>query len=140
MTTRLLIWLTVGTLSACATERLELPAWDIPEASAQVTQPLALPDLPPIELDGDVATLDRAAVLALLQYQQAAEANHDIAADNGAALASQSAAYNELIEAGKLQQEIARIREEQLELARREAFVMRWFYRGTLVLLAAAAL
>lgn len=129
-----LIWLALGILAGCATEGPALPSWEIPEATETATEPLLLPALPALGVSGGVATLDRAGVLALTRYREAAEANTNIAGENAAALEAQSRAYNELIEAGKLQASVAAIREEQLKIARRQALVDRLTLRSALLL------
>ena len=139
--TRLLTWLAIGTLAGCAaTEPVELPDWDIPEATAEVTQPLELPELPELRIDADRAVLNRDGVLALIAYRETAEANYTIAQANAQALEQQVAAYNALIRAGQLMVEIARIREDMLAQERAQAFQDRMFYRGLLALGIAAAL
>lgn len=131
-------WLTllsVGILSGCATnDPIDWPDWDIPKAAVEATEPLPLPQLPPLELEGNVATLDRAAVLALFAYREAAEANHDIAQANADALKAQALAYNQLIEAGKFQTQLMQIREEMLRQAKRDAFIDRMTLRGVVLL------
>ena len=137
---RWLSWLAIGTLTACATEPIELPSWDLPPASAEAVQPLSLPPLPEMTHQGDVALVDRAGLLMLFAYVEAAEANTDIAAENAAALEAQAAAYNSLLQAGQLMVEVARIREDMLAQERAEASQDRLFYRALIVLGAALAL
>lgn len=128
-------WLLIGiAASGCApANRVTLPSWDIPPASIEAERPLPLPALPELGVAGDNATLDRDGVLMLKAYRTAAEANTTIADANAAALEAQAGAYNSLIEAGKLMAQIAEIREEMLELERRDAFIDRMTYRAIII-------
>lgn len=126
--------LIIGTLTGCATDPVELPDWDIPEASVTVQDPLALPPLPALRSEGTRAWIDRDGVIALEKFKTAAEANSTIALENGAALRNQAEAYNALREAGEYMNEIARIRQEMLDRERQERTLDRWFYRTVIVL------
>lgn len=133
------IWLTIGILTGCATDRLELPDLAIPDATVEVTEPIALGPLPELTESAGLACVDRAGLVALMQYREAAEGNTAIAAANAGALEAQSRAYNDCLDAGRFMRQVAAIREEQLELARRDALVDRLYYRALLVLVAALA-
>lgn len=90
--------------------------------------PTELPDLE-TDFEGNVTATS------LKTFLIVAEANTAIAAENGEALAAQSAAYNELVTAGQHQRDYARIREEQLESERREHWIDNWFHRAVIVLM-----
>jgi hypothetical protein len=73
----------------------------------------------------------------LLQLERIIEtgkANHDIAAANAEAAKAQSQAYNQLIEAGRMQREVAVIRQEMLDQERRDHQVDNLFHRVIIAL------
>jgi len=69
---------------------------------------------------------------ALNEYDIIASANYDIAKANIEALGKTESAYDHLIEAGKLQQQLATIRKEMLDQERREHTWDNWFYRAVI--------
>jgi hypothetical protein len=79
-------------------------------------------------------TFTRSDFQALVEYATAAGGNYEVAQANADALEALSQSYNELIEAGRLQQKFAEIREEQLERERQEHFIDNWFHRGLIAL------
>jgi hypothetical protein len=135
------IWLLIGIVSGCAaTDPIVLPAWNIEPASVEAQQPLALPALPELGAEGSPAVLNREGVVALLAYVEVAEANTTIASENANALAAQSSAYNQLIEAGQFTVEISRIREDQLARERSDHAADNWYHRAIIALGLALAL
>lgn len=125
----LLMALIVG---GCASPKpYDLPNW---EAAARDTTEIAeakeLPILCSIPRSGQWTV---ACWRALSEYDIIAAANYDIARSNALALGKTEAAYDHLIEAGKLQQQLATIREEMLEQERREHTYDNWFYRALIV-------
>ena len=126
----------LGSLSGCASSPpVDIPEWDLTPAEVQVQQPIRLPELPsPVRADEEGAVFSPEAFAQLLEYATVAGGNYDIAVENAAALEAQAAAYNQLIEAGKLQRQFTQIREEQLAISRRDHFVDTWFYRVIIAL------
>lgn len=123
----------VGSLSGCASAPVEIPEWDLTPAVVEATAPLSLPELPsPVAVTEEGATFSPEGFAALLAYATTAGGNFDIALENAAALEAQAAAYNQLIEAGKLQRQFTQIREEQLAIERRDHFIDNWVYRAVI--------
>jgi len=127
--------LAIGLLSGCASTLVELPSWDIPQATEQAQHPLPVADRPKAASSTETTiTFDEAGIRALEAGHKTSETNYNIAEANATALEAQSRAYNSLIEAGKMQNEVARIRQELLDTERRDHFFDNWFYRGIIVL------
>jgi len=127
--------LVIGLLSGCASTPVELPSWDIPEAGERAQFPLDQPDRPRAATSTDTTiTFDEIGIRALEVHHKTATTNYDIAKGNASALEAQSRAYNSLIEAGKTQRQVAEIRQELLEIERRDHFVDNWFHRGLIAL------
>lgn len=72
---------------------------------------------------------------AIADYEIVAEGNTDIAKANTEALRQTNAAIDDLIRAGKMQQEYAELREEMLADEKRQHTYDKWFYRGVLALI-----
>lgn len=110
----------------------------------QATTPDELPDLHPLECypsEADckiVGYADPQDVDTLHRYKIRAEGNTKIAAENAAALDATNGEVAQLVEAGKAQENIARIREDQLQYERSERLREKWYYRVMLVLVGAA--
>ena len=129
--------LTFGTLSGCASQTVDLPDWDIPEAAEEIQYPLSLPELPsPASSSETHVTFTADDFARLASYAVTAGGNYDAALANAEALERQSAAYNSLIEAGKLQRQLTQVRQEMLEQERRDHFVDNLWHRGIIVLIA----
>ena len=130
------IFLALGILQGCASQPIELPSWDSLEpASEEIQYPLSLPEIPaPASSTDDTVTFTKEAFRTLTLYVTAAGGNYDIAVANAEALERQSAAYNYLIEAGKLQRQFAQIREEQLAKERQDHIIDNLFHRGIIAL------
>ena len=123
------IWLACC-LTGCATP-IEIPQWDIEPQIQNVTFPVEPPEKPVPSYTTDTeVTFDLEAFRALVAWSVVAEGNYDIAQANAVSLQHQIDAYNALLEAGKLQQQMSEIREEQLQLERNDHTMDNWFYRG----------
>ncbi len=132
--------LALGIFSGCASKSaIELPAFDAPPIAYQAVEPIALPPLPELSQAGELVTLDRAGLIALMAYVEAAKANTEIARQNAAGMQELAEAHNALAEAGRLMVEFSRIREEQLHRERSQALQDRIFYRTVIVLSVAGA-
>jgi len=139
------IWqafLLTGILTACQANPVQLPSWDIETAEITVQKPIPLPVLPQAGLFGQLATFDKAAMEQLQRYTVTSKGNYQIALANAEALESQARAYNSLIEAGKMQRQIAEIRQQLYDEEKQRHFVDNLWHRGIIVLglIAAVAL
>ena len=118
---------------SCATAPVELPEWDLAarQSNLEVSDPLPLPNLCEIPSTGSwpVECWKK-----LDAYDIAASANYEAAVLNASALRKSEAAYDSLIEAGKLQSQLAQIREEMLERERQAHTMDNWFYRFIIAL------
>ena len=133
--TRLLTLLVIGTLTGCVSTPIELPDWEIPEATETATYPLSLPERPAATVNAaGMAEFTKEGMLQLRRYTVAAETNTEIATANAVALEAQSRAFNALIDAGKLQRQVGQIRGELLEIERRDHRMDNWFHRGLIAL------
>lgn len=125
----------LGMLSACASAPLELPDWDLTPASVDIQRPLRLPELPAVTRASETeACYSPEALAALTRYSVVSGGNYAIAEENAQALEDLSAAYNNLVQAGKNQQVFTQIREQQLIQERRDHFIDNWFHRGLIAL------
>ena len=129
-------WLLTISLAGCANSPVELPSWDqLDYADGEVQMPLSLPDRPQIATSDDLSAtynLDQFAVL--VDYMDVAEANESIATDNADALKSMEQAYNHLIDAGKMQREVAVLRQQLLDEERNAHLIDNLWHRGIIVL------
>jgi len=110
----LLIVLTIG-LAGCAVERIQFSDFgEAKRADIEVTDPTDYPNLCMIPWTTTEcwATLDVYEDIAVDNFNLA-QLNADIARDS-------DAAYDHILSAAKAQQEISKIREEMLEIERRE--------------------
>jgi hypothetical protein len=96
-----------------------------------VTDPVDLPNLCPITQDG-VWSIE--CWRALNAFDGVATENTSIAQANADALRKSDASYDALIEAGKLQSQLAQIRQDLLEQERQAHKADNWFYRGIITL------
>lgn len=120
--------LLVLTLSACAGRQVTIPDWSAAEREPkEITDPIQLPLLCEIPW----ATTECWA--AVEQYEVVSEGNTAIAQANADALRKSEAAYDHLIEAGKLQQQYAQLREEMLDEEKREHLYDNLFHRVIIV-------
>ena len=114
----------LGSLSGCASNRIEIPSWEVEPVSVHAQDPVRLPELPsPASSTQDTVTFTREGFQALLAYSIVAGDNQEIAQANADSLRLLSQSYNELVQAGKLNTEFAKVREEQLDRERHEHFV-----------------
>lgn len=134
---RWMILLTGLTLVGCGTTRTgpTLPDWTMAEREhVEAADPAPLPVLCTIPWPSDsVECWSR-----LDAYDVVANGNTEIAIANTSALRKTEAAYDSLVEAGKLQQQLSHIRQELLEEERRAHTLDNWYHRGLLVLFGAA--
>lgn len=75
-----------------------------------------------------------------MAYEEVAEFNTVAAENLLSALVKSEEATNYIIEAAKMQREIAIIRQDLLEESRRQHTMDKWFYRVLIVAIGAAAL
>lgn len=127
--TLLLMALIVG---GCATSNeTTLPDWETAaREETEIASPIELPLLCEIPRDG--VWTPRCWKL-LSEYDIIAFGNTEIAQHNAAALAKTEMAYDKLINAGKLQQEVAVIRQEMYEQEKQDRTYDKWFYRTVIV-------
>ena len=116
-------------LAGCASERVNLPNFDIAERpQSSVSDPVDYPVLCEMP-DWDVACWN-----AFVAFEDAAEANKDIAQLNADSLRDAQGAYDALLQAGYNYQAITEIREEQLQRERDDHMKDVWWYRGLIAL------
>ena len=113
----------VGISAGCSSNPVTLPDWDLEPAEVTAQEPLALPQLT------DPLTAEALESLLIIS-----EGNYEIAFANARALNAQAQAYNALIEAGKMQVQIAEIRQEMLDQERRDHMVDNLTYRVVIIL------
>lgn len=124
--------LIVLTLSACATQQtVPIPDWKLAErdTSHVVADPVPLPALCPLQEILTAKCAERIDV-----YEDVAEGNTQIAQLNANALRKTEQAYDNILDAGKLQQQLSQIRQELLEQERRAHFFDNMFYRSVIAL------
>jgi len=112
-------------LGGCASSPgVLIPKWDIDEKDTKnPVDPEALPGLCNIPWTAGECWD------AISAYELVAEFNTDLAKTNTAALRDMQGAYLSLADAGKLQQQYAQLREDQLAEEKRDHFLDNWFYR-----------
>ncbi len=129
------IWtvLLIGLIAVgCArTPPKPLPDWELAErVETEVADPIELPEL--CELH-DGQWTPACWLIFVDEYEVIAEGNTIIAGANASALRKTEAAYDEIIAAGKLQQQLATIRQELLDDERRQREYDKWYYRAIIV-------
>lgn len=125
----------LGSLSACASNPVDIPKWDLVPVEEASQHPIRLPELPsPVSSTEDTVTFSRPDFARLLRYATVSGGNYEIAEANALALESMNEAYNSLIVAGQAQLSFTQIREEQLQQERRDHFIDNWFHRGLIAL------
>ncbi len=124
--TLLLIALIAG---GCATtNKVKLPDWETAaREEAEIADPIELPSLCKVPWTSTECWAK------LNEYDVIAFGNTEIAKANNEALAKTEAAYDHLINAGKLQQEVAVIRREMYEQEKADRTYDKWFYRTVIV-------
>ena len=136
---RLLVFMVL--LAGCVSEPMPLPDWnELEPIKTEIQQPIVLPELPIPSSDGDKVVFTKDQFQVLTRYITISGGNFTIATANADALKAMETAYKYLIDAGKLQRQIAEIRAELLEIERRDHFVDVWFHRGIIVLIGFVAL
>ena len=115
------------------TAPVELPNWDLAkrDTTKEAANPLPLPDLCAIPSDG---TWSVECWKKLDAHDLVSEANYSIAQDNANASKKSDGAYDELLGAAKVQQELSQIRQDLLEQERRAHTMDNWFYRVIIAL------
>ncbi len=112
----------------------------------ELADPLPVPQQFSISLtiidDVEYALLDREAVIAYLELQEAAKGNYDIAAANKAAAVELDGEAAQLLRAGQAQERRLTRRVDELNQERKDHALTRWYYRLllTLGLVAAVAI
>lgn len=129
----LLILLTI-LISGCATERYEIPDWQSVERdeTAEVVDPDVLPELCEINRDTGAWSLECWQIF--VRYVEMAETNTEVAQLMADGLRKSDAAYDHLVAAGKLEQQLAQIRADLLADEKRAHRYDNWFYRGLIAL------
>ncbi len=125
----LMMLLMILILGGCASSPgVPIPEWDIDEKDIiNPVDPEPLPGLCNIPWTAGECWR------AISEYELVAEANTGIAQANTAALRDMQGAYLSLAGAGKLQQQYAQLREQQLADEKRDHFLDNWFYRVIIV-------
>ena len=124
-------WPIILILSACATEPLVLPSWEATERDSKPITPLTtLPTLCELPTDG-IWSLD--CWSKFVAYEEIAYSNTDIGKLNTEALQLSDEAYDQIVAAGKLQSQLALIREEMLARERQAHTFDNWFYRAVIL-------
>jgi len=122
--------LSVLTVSGCATERIQLPDFEEAARSSEpVTDPVDYPEL--CELPWTTAKCWQRIDV----YEDVAEGNKEIAQLNADIARLSDEAYDRILSAAKAQQEITKIREEMLELERRDHMLDNIWHRGLIIIL-----
>lgn len=127
----------IATASGCQTAPVELPPWDELEySSTEIIAPTKTPARPePVSSSQETVSFDQQGFDQLIGYMDVADANYTQAVALALALQAESRAYNHLIDAGKMQREIAVIRGEQLSQERADHSMDNMWHRGIIVLL-----
>lgn len=108
-----------------------IPDWNIVERTpVEAANPYPLPPLCSIPWDIDDIDCWRK----LDAYDVVAIGNYDIAVANTEALRTTEMAYDVLVEAGKLQNQLSDIRQDLLDQERTAHTMDTWFYRGLITL------
>ena len=130
-------WPLIIVLSGCGSNPVELPSWEQLEyADGVVQMPLSLPDRPEIARSNNQSvTFDTDQYAVLVDYMDISDANEAIAGDNAQALESMERAYNHLIDAGKMQREVAILRQQLLDEERNAHMIDNMWHRGLIVLI-----
>ena len=132
------IFLILGTsLTACSTTPLELPTCEIPAPMAEVGQAVSVPEMPsPVSKTEEMATFDRAGVVALTKVWVAAGANETVANENALAIESRNEEVNQLIECARYSKIWMEVREDMLEQERKDHQFDNYWHRGVILALA----
>ncbi len=117
--------------SACAVDPIQLPDFDVAARSTvEITDPAELPELCKIPFTS-ADCYQRMDVYDDIAFDntELAQLNADIARDG-------EEAYDYILSAAKKQQEISQIREEMLQMERRDHFIDNLWHRGLILALA----
>ena len=114
----------------CASERIQLPDFEEAARSSEpVIDPVDYPDLCMLPWTA-AECWQRIDV-----YEDVAEGNKEIAQLNADIARKSDEAYDRILSAAKTQQEITKIREEMLELERRDHLFDNIWHRGLIIIL-----
>lgn len=134
--------LTVLIAAGCvSTPTTTLPDWELAvREETEIAYPIELPVLCEIPSEGRWST--ECWLIFVDKFEVIAIGNTEIARGNADALRKTEQAYDQLIEAGKLQQQLAQIRQQLLDDERQQRTYDRWYYRAIIVglIVAGAAL
>ena len=127
----------LGILAGCQTPRT-LPEWQGEAQEVTAEDPLPdcdWPQLAKVEQDGEeLFYTDTTGLGQLLGCRQIANTNKTVAAENAEAIRELKRAFNEVIEEGADQHELAEFQLNELERDRRDANLEAWAYKGLLAL------
>jgi hypothetical protein len=122
---------------------VELPEWDLEFAhqEEEIADAEPLPELCELEkaASGEMLGWNARCVKVFLQFENAATGNTTIALNNTSALRKTEAAADSLVNAGRMQREIAVIRQDLLNESRAAHMRDKWFYRALLVIIGVGA-
>ena len=134
----LIFWILGASLTACSTTPPELPTCEIPAPMAEIGQPVSVPEMPsPVSATDDMATFDRAGIVALTKVWVAAGTNETVASENALAIESRNEEVNALIECARYSSIWMEVREEMLEDQKQEHMIDNLMRNGLILLLAA---
>jgi len=136
----LTFWILGASLTACSTTPTELPTCEIPAPMAEIGHPVSVPEMPsPVSQTDDMATFDRAGIVALTKVWVAAGTNETVASENALAIEARNEEVNALIECARYSGIWMEVREEMLEDQKQE-HMMDNLMRNILIVLLAAGL
>ena len=117
------------TLVACGGDPILLPNLNEAERSQEsVTLPTEYPVL------CEIPDWDTSCWQAFAAFEEIAVNNADLATINAQIAEDSDKAYDHILSAAKQQQEISKIREEQLQIVRRDAFWDVWLRNGIIAI------
>ncbi len=133
---RALLLCLIATISACSSTPIELPKWDFEPSDTEIVYPVKLPERP-VEASSTAVTItyDSAGFDRLITYMDVADANYDVGVALARALEAESRSFNHLVEAGKMQRQVAVIRQELLDQERQDHRMDNFWYRGLIILI-----
>ncbi len=131
----------IATISACNSTPVELPEWDFEPSETEIVYPVRLPERP-VEAASTAVTVtyDSTGFDRLITYMDVADANYDVGVALARALEAESRSFNHLVEAGKMQRQVAVIRQELLDQERQDHAMDVWWLRGVILFIGAFSL
>jgi len=104
---------------------------------AEVGKAVSVPEMPsPVSKTEEMATFDRAGVVALTKVWLAAGTNETVANENALAIESRNEEVNQLIECARYSKIWMEVREDMLEQERRDHQFDNYWHRGVILALA----